>query len=62
MARGSQSASLGVGEGGGQAGVGGPWVFPSIGFSGLGVGGRRWWKIKGQKAEVMEGRTCSLQG
>lgn len=39
MYRGSQSASLGVGEGGGQAGVGGPWVFPSVGFSGLGVGG-----------------------
>lgn len=70
MWRGLSERSLGGGEGRKGAGrVGVPGVFPSVGFSGLsrrkggvvlraeGGGG----KIQGQKAEVMEGRTCSLQ-
>ena len=37
-------------------GRGGPWVFPSIGFSCLGVGGRRWWEDQGAESRG-RGRT-----
>ena len=69
MERGTQNASLGVGAGGEQAGVGGSpgcflllaslvwgWEEGGAMLKAEGNGG----KIKWQKAEVVEGRTCSL--